>query len=87
MTYALDINKHTDRIFSKLARKDRKRLEIIDNKIKEILENPQRFKPLRGYMHGSRRVHIDSSFVLVYEIDEKAKVVRIIDFDHHDSVY
>jgi len=87
MTYALDINKHCDRVFKKLAKKDRKRLEIIDDKIEEILENPQHFKPLRGDMHGSRRVHIDSSFVLVYEIDEKAKVVRVLDFGHHDKIY
>ncbi len=87
MTYALDISEHCDRIFRKLAKKDMKKLEIINDKIDEILENPQHFKPLRGDMHGSRRVHIDSSFVLIYEIDEKVKVVRVLDFGHHDKVY
>jgi len=87
MTYALYINKHSDRIFRKLAKKDRKRLEIIDNKINEILENPHHYKPLGGDMHGSRRVHIDSSFVLIFEIDEQAKIVKILDFGHHDDVY
>jgi len=38
-------------------------------------------------MHGSRRVHIDKSFVLIYEIDEKEKIIRILDYDHHDKIY
>jgi len=87
MTYTLDVSKHADRIFRKLGKKDRGKLGIIDNKINELLENPYHFKPLRGDMHGSRRVHIDYSFVLIYEIDEKTKVVRVLDFGHHDKVY
>jgi len=87
MTYELEISKHSDRIFKKLAKRDRRKLEIIHNKINEILENPHHFKPLRGDMHGSMRVHIDSSFVLIYDIDDKAKIVRILDFGHHDDVY
>jgi addiction module RelE/StbE family toxin len=38
-------------------------------------------------MKGARRVHISKSFVLVYEIDEKSKVVRLLDYDHHDKIY
>ncbi|HIH19546.1 TPA: type II toxin-antitoxin system mRNA interferase toxin, RelE/StbE family [Candidatus Micrarchaeota archaeon] len=86
MTYSLEISEHADRIFSKLAKKDKTLLEAINNKIKKILENPQHFKPLRGDMHGSRRIHFDP-FVLVFEIDEGTKTVRIIDFGHHDKVY
>jgi mRNA interferase RelE/StbE/toxin YoeB len=87
MSYRLDISRWADRIFHKLSRKDRKRLEIIWKKIREILENPQHYEPLRGDMFGSRRVHIDSSFALTYEIDEENKTVRILDFGHHDRVY
>lgn len=86
MAYSLDISQHADRIFSKLAKKDKTQLEAINKKIKQILENPQRFKPLRGDMKGSRRVHLDP-FVLVYEIDESSKTVRILDYGHHDNVY
>jgi mRNA-degrading endonuclease RelE of RelBE toxin-antitoxin system len=38
-------------------------------------------------MKGARRVHIDKSFVLTYEIDEEHKVVKLLDYDHHDSIY
>ncbi|MFQ5405796.1 MAG: type II toxin-antitoxin system RelE/ParE family toxin, partial [Candidatus Micrarchaeia archaeon] len=63
------------------------RLEILNKKVSEILKDPFRFKPLKGDLHGARRVHIDSSFVLVYEVDEKRQVVRLLDFDHHDKIY
>ncbi len=86
MTYTLEISDHADRIFAKLAKKDKQQLEAINKKIKQILENPQHFKPLKGDMHGSRRVHFDP-FVLVYEIDENSKTIRILDYGHHDKVY
>ncbi|MBU0627955.1 MAG: type II toxin-antitoxin system mRNA interferase toxin, RelE/StbE family [Nanoarchaeota archaeon] len=87
MAYALDISEHLDKIFFKLSKKDKKQLEIINKKVNEILENPHRYKPLKGDMHGAFRVHIDKSFVLMFEIDEKDKVVRLLDYDHHDNIY
>jgi len=85
--YSLEISKRADRIFKKLEKKDRVQLEAINNKVKQILANPRHFEPLSGDMHGSRHVHIASSFVLVYEIDEQRKVVRLLDYGHHDKVY
>lgn len=38
-------------------------------------------------MHGARRVHIGKSFVLIYEVEEDRKLVRILDYEHHDKVY
>jgi len=87
MAYVLDVSEEADRKFFKLAKKYPKRLEIINKKIAQILENPHHFKPLRGDMHGSRRVHIDGSFVLTFEVNEKEKIVRILDYDHHDKIY
>ncbi len=87
MEYQLQISEELDKVFSKLANKNKKQLQIIQKKIDQILQNPYHFKPLRGDMHGARRVHIDTSFVLTYEIDEDKKLIRILDFDHHDHVY
>jgi mRNA interferase RelE/StbE/toxin YoeB len=42
---------------------------------------------LLGDLYGARRVHIDSSFVLIYEIDEDKKAINILDYDHHDVIY
>ncbi|MDP4039936.1 MAG: type II toxin-antitoxin system mRNA interferase toxin, RelE/StbE family [Candidatus Pacearchaeota archaeon] len=87
MDYELEIPENLDRIFHKLSKKDKKSLEIINNKINGILENPYQFKPLRNKMAGIRRVHVGKSFVLTYEILEAEKIVRLLDYDHHDKIF
>ncbi len=86
MTYKLVVPEHIDRLFSKIAKKDKLQFEILSRKISEILEDPYRFKPLTANMAGSRRVHI-RHFVLVFEILEKEKTVRLLDYEHHDNIY
>jgi mRNA interferase RelE/StbE/toxin YoeB len=87
MAYGLSIPEQLDKVFSKLVKKNKKQMQIVNKKLRQILENPYHFKPLRGDMHGARRVHIDKSFVLIYEIDEQNKIVRLLDYDHHSSIY
>jgi len=85
--YSLEVRESVDRIFFKLAKKNPKQMRIIDKKIKQVLENPLHFKPLRAPMQHLRRVHIDKSFVLTYSVDEQNEIVIIEDCDHHDNVY
>lgn len=85
--WAISVTEHIDRAFKKLSKKNPKRLEIIQKKIEAILANPHQFKPLRAPLQNLRRVHIDKSFILVYQIDERRKTITIMDLDHHDSVY
>ena len=87
MGYKLEIPEKLDRIFHKLSKKDRNSLEIVNKKIISILDNPYQFKPLRNEMAGIRRVHIGKSFVLTYEILEGEKIVRLLDYDHHDKIF
>ena len=85
--YTLELSEEVEKKFDKLAKRQKDTLRIIHKKIEQILDNPTHFKPLRGDMYGARRVHIDSSFVLTYEILEEGKIVRILDFAHHDEIY
>lgn len=85
--YGLEISDEANKKFEKLKKKSKKQLAAINKKVQQILETPYRFKPLRGDMFGARRVHIDKSFVLTYEIHEKEKVIRILDYAHHDKIY
>lgn len=87
MRYKLEVSEKLDKRFMKLSKKDKKSFEIINIKIKNILENPYQFKPLRNEMSGIRRVHIGKSFVLTYEIVENEKKVKILDYDHHDKIF
>ncbi len=86
MVYSLYVSEKLDRVFSKLAKKDKLQFEILQRKINEVLENPKIGEPLRGNMAGQRSVHI-RHFVLTYEILENEKIVRLLDYDHHDVVY
>ena len=85
--YSLATTSNIDKIFFKLKKKNMKQLNIIYKKVEQIMNNPYCFKPLRGDMSGSRRVHIDKSFVLTYEIDERNKILTLLDYDRHDNIY
>jgi YafQ family addiction module toxin component len=84
--YSLEVVEKVDKIFQKLQKKDSVQFEALSRKVKEILENPHQFKPLRTPMQHMRRVHV-GSFVLVYDIDEARKIVTVRRYEHHDNVY
>lgn len=85
--YNYEIIPSLQRTLNKLAKKDKKTYEIVMNKIEEILENPQHYKPLKHELAGEKRVHIMKSFILRYEVNENAKTVTFIFFGHHDEAY
>jgi mRNA-degrading endonuclease RelE of RelBE toxin-antitoxin system len=73
-------------IMKKLAKKDRVRFERVRKKVGEILQNPNSYEPLGNIMAGTRHAHIDP-YVLVFRVDEAARKVIFLDFDHHDRIY
>ena len=85
--YKLAIKESLDKKFKRLQKKDKEMLRLINRKVQDILEDPHRFKPLRKPLQNKRRVHVGGSFVLIYEINEKEKIVTLFDFDHHDNIY
>ena len=85
--YNLIIREELDSKFEKLAKKNKKQLEIILNKADEILENPHRYKNLKAPMNHFRRVHIDKHFVLIFSVDEESRTVTLEDYDYHDNIY
>ena len=85
--YSYELRKSVEKIFFKLSKKNPKQLYIIENKINEIIQNPQHYKNLRAPLQHLKRAHIDKSFVLVFSVDEKRKVVIFEDFEHHDKIY
>lgn len=85
--FKLAIKQSLDRKFKRLRTKDKEMLQLIEKKVSEILTDPCRFKPLRKPMQNKRRVHVGGPFVLIYEVNEKEKLVTLVDFDHHDNIY
>jgi len=76
-----------DKKFKKIQKKDKITLRLINRKVKDILDDPYRFKPLRKPLQNKRRVHVGGSFLLIYQINEKEKIVTLLDFDHHNNIY
>jgi YafQ family addiction module toxin component len=85
--YNLKIKPDLEKTLKKLAKKNRKQIEIILKKIDEILENPHRYKNLRAPLNDWKRVHVDKHFVLIFSFDEESKSVTLEDYDHHDNIY
>ncbi len=85
--YSLTIKESLDKKFKKLQRKDKELLRLIDRKVQDILADPHRFKPLRKPLQNKRRVHLRGSYVLVYEVNEREKIVTLMDLDHHGNIY
>ena len=81
----VDVDPVCRRVINKSCKKNPVLLKSLRNKIREIIENPERYKPMKYDLAGKRRVHILKSFVLTYKIKEG--VVHIVDFEHHDDAY
>ena len=84
--YELFVEEAAERELSKLQKKNVAKYEHIKKKILQICENPYLGKPLKNVMKGKWRVHV-AEHVLIYEINESAKSVKIIDYAHHDDAY
>ena len=87
MPYNLEIEPHCQGEIEKLCAKNKTLRDALDKKITQILEFPQRFKPLHAPMQNKRRVHVLKSFVLTYAINEAARTVKLLAFTHHDDAY
>ena len=87
MAHRLEMRKHLEKTFEKLAKRDPVQAQAMQNKLKQILDDPYRFKPLHAPMQHLRRVHLMGSFVLTYSIREQDQTVILEDYDHHDNVY
>ncbi len=86
--YDLEIKPTADKIFKKLSKKNKKQLKTIYKKIQEIRSKPQHgYKHLRPPLQNFSRAHINSHFVLIFDINHTEEIVTIYYFGHHDDVY
>jgi addiction module RelE/StbE family toxin len=84
--FELDVDDDVLRAWKKLSKKDRVQAEAVTKKVEQILLDPYQFKPLKHPLENQRRVHV-GTFVIVYEIHENLKLVKILKYCHHDKAY
>jgi YafQ family addiction module toxin component len=87
MAYNLELGEACRNDMRKLCRRNAVLEGALRKKIGQALETPHHFKPLRKPLQNTRRVHILNCFVLIYEIIEETKSVRLLKFSHHDDAY
>jgi len=77
------------KILNKLFKRDKIRYEAALKKIQEVItcKGFKHYKNLSYDMKEFKRVHVDSHFVLTFKIDEKNKIIRFEDLQHHDYIY
>lgn len=89
--FDFDISDELKIIIMKLTKKDKKKVEIINKKIKEIINcdkvSINHYKNLKYDLKEFKRVHIDKNFVLTFKVDLANNFILFVDFDHHDRVY
>lgn len=74
-----------DRIIRRLRKKDPDLARAIALRFPKLEQAPELGKPLKHALRNFRRMHIEGSFVLLYEIQNQNVV--LVDFDHHDRIY
>lgn len=87
MTWIFEVSDQFEKDYRKLCGRNAGFRQAVDSKITQILENPMRFKPLRAPMQGLRRVHVASSYVMVFEPMTGRRSVRFLRIAHHDEAY
>ena len=91
MMFEFDLTDELKVKIAKLVKKDKKKVEIINKKIREIVNSDevqiQHYKNLRYDLKEFKRVHIDKHFVLTFKVDLTRRFVLFVDFDHHDRIY
>ena len=71
--------------YRRLTKKNKSLQPKIDDKIRQIVENPTIGKPKTGNLKYTRGSHVAGHFVIVYMIIEDNIIFLYV--DHHDFVY
>jgi YafQ family addiction module toxin component len=87
VVYSLQISAACQKKIKRLTRKNSHLQNVLSKKITEIFENPTRYKPLCNELAGYYRVHIMTSFILIFAVDMEERTVTLVHFLHHDDAY
>lgn len=87
MTYSYEIHSDLDKVLKKLAKKDLVQYGAILKKIEEIINcsNVNHYKNLRAPLQKYKRVHVYSSFVLLFNVQGNKILFRY--YAHHDEIF
>ena len=83
-----EIKPNLQAILEKLRKRDKAAYDQIVKKIEEIINSdPDHYKNLQYNMKYFKRVHIKSSFVLIFMYNKEKQLILFFDYDPHDNIY
>ncbi len=89
--FEFDLSDELRFIVKKLVKKDKKRVEILNKKIKEIINNNinsiDRYHNCSHNLKQYKHSHIDKSFVLLFKVDKQKKFILFAKLGHHDDFF
>lgn len=89
--FNFDISDELKLLIRKLSKKDKKGVLTLNKKIKETINNNKdsihRYKNCRYDLKGFKRVQIDRSFVLLFQVHKEENIIFFWRLKHHDDVY
>ena len=82
-----EIHPALDKLLSKLAKRDKFHGALVLKKIDEIAQGQDidHYRNLRAPLQRYKRVHVYSSFVLLFRLEKDTIIFRT--YDHHDEIY
>lgn len=91
MPFSFDYSAELKEKLRIMLKRDKMRLDKIDKKVQEIINRDIQtidgYKNLKSPKNYLKRVHIDTSFVLTFEVFKDKNFILFVDFDHHDNIY
>lgn len=86
MSYNIKADQKFEDEFERIKKRNKSLHEEALKKIIKLSEEPHIGKPLRNVLKGKRRVHL-GHFVLLYEIDEVARQIILLQLKNHKDAY
>ena len=92
MVFDYDLSDKLKLLIKKLVKRDKKKVRIINRKIREIVQTDpesidERYKNLKYSLSDRKRVHIEGPFVMTFRVDKSRNHIVFLDYNHHDRIY
>ncbi len=87
MTWEIEVSKEAERLLDKLAKSDKKTLNLIYKKLMVFAENPRQFgKALTGDKQGIWRYRV-GDYRILCQLKDKKLIMLVLIIDHRKDVY
>jgi len=85
--YQIYVTQEFEKEFKVLTKKNKKLREAILKVINKLRENPKLGKPLSHDLAGKWTIRVERVYRIIYEIDEKNRMITLMTIKHRKKAY